>query len=417
MPVACNDQRLLVYYEFFSRKLSASRLPIDSKPRAILPSFAYVIEQTTYSTSGISRGKNTSPCVGHGLFTCYMGPYSCRGMQKDIYVGPTPQLMESSEGQVKSDSFETPNLTEKMQVDSHRHILESADAEDDEISKRTGHGNKGRVPWNKGRKHSEETRERIRQRTKEALKDPSNQTKVKIRASLTKLWGKRLKWRRSREKFLQSWAESIAIAAKIGGNDEQELDWDSYDKLKQEIALLQIHRAAEKAKAKEIARTRAERAAQAKAEKMARRAQKRREREENSKVRGESIRKRNKKSQEEKERLAEFQEVKLKERLMKIQKKKSAINQVSNPHQRPWENFDLEFVKREQLRKEVSLADRFVLLRIEERNNCLTSFDMSSSSVHARETWTKAERDYHSFPVPCSSWFSSKHSLISPVSH
>ncbi|KAL0282619.1 UNVERIFIED_CONTAM: hypothetical protein Sangu_2481500 [Sesamum angustifolium] len=280
MPVACNDQRLLVYYEFFSRKLSASRLPIDSKPRAILPSFAYVIEQTTYSTSGISRGKNTSPCVGHGIFTCYMGPYSCRGMQKDIYVGPTPQLMESSKGQVKSDSFETPNLTEKMQVDSHRHILESADAENDEISKRTGHGNKGRVPWNKGRKHSEETRERIRQRTKDALKDPkvrkkmseaprtlSNQTKVKIRASLTKLWGKRLKWRRSREKFLQSWAESIAIAAKIGGNDEQELDWDSYDKLKQEIALLQIHRAAEKAKAKEIARTRAERAAQAKAEK------------------------------------------------------------------------------------------------------------------------------------------------------
>ncbi|KAK4387122.1 hypothetical protein Sango_2582800 [Sesamum angolense] len=312
----------------FTGKLSASRLSIDSNPRTILPSFAYVIEQTTYSTSAISRGKNTSPCVGHGLFTCYMGPYSCRGMQKDIYVGQTPQLMESSEGQVKSDSFETPNLTEKMQVDSHRHILESADAEDDEISKRTGHGNKGRVPWNKGRKHSEETRERIRQRTKEALKDP------KVRKKMSEA-PRTLRW-----------------------NDEQELDWNSYDKLKQEIALLQIHRAAEKAKAKEIARTRAERAAQAKAEKMARLAQKRREREENSKVRGESIRKRNKKSQEEKERLAEFQEVKLKERLMKIQKKKSAINQVSNPHQRPWENFDLEFVKREQLRKEVSLAEQ-----------------------------------------------------------
>lgn len=192
----------------------------------------------------------------------------------------------------------------------------------------------------------------------EAPRTLSDQTKIKIRASLTRLWGKRLKWKRSREKFLQSWAESIAIAAKIGGNDEQELDWDSYDKLKQEIALLQIHRAAEKAKAKEMARTRAARAAEAKAEKMARLAQKRREREENSKVRGVSIRKRNKKSKEEKERLAEFQEVKLKERLLKIQKKKSAINQVSNPHQRPWENFDLEFVKREQLRKGVSLAEQ-----------------------------------------------------------
>ncbi|KAK4420406.1 hypothetical protein Salat_1990900 [Sesamum alatum] len=352
-------------------KLSASRLPINSTPRTILPSFAYVIEPTTNSTSGVPRVKNISPCVSHGRFTCYLGSYSCRGTHKDIYVGQTPQAVESSKGQVKSDSFETPKLTEKIQVDSHRHIPESADAEDDEISKRTGHGNKGRVPWNKGRKHSEETRKRIRQRTKEALKDPkvrkkmseaprtlSNQTKVKIRASLTKLWGKRLKWKRSREKFLQSWAESIAIAAKIGGNDEQELDWDSYDKLKQEIAFLQIQRAAEKAKAKEMARTRAERAAQARAEKMERLAQKRREREENSKVRGESIRKRNKKSKEEKEKLAEFEELKLKERLMKIQKKKSAINQVSNPHQRPWENFDLEFVKREQLRKEVSLAEQ-----------------------------------------------------------
>lgn len=117
---------------------------------------------------------------------------------------------------------------------------------------------------------------------------------------------------------MQSWAESIAIAAKIGGNDEQELDWDSYDKLKQEIALLQIHQAAEEAKAKEMARTRAERSAQAKVEKMARLAQKRRVQEENSKVTGESVRKRNKKSKEEKEKLAEFQEVKLKERLMKV---------------------------------------------------------------------------------------------------
>ncbi|CAL1386325.1 unnamed protein product [Linum trigynum] len=34
------------------------------------------------------------------------------------------------------------------------------------------HGNKGKVPWNKGRKHSAETRELIRRRTIEALRDP-----------------------------------------------------------------------------------------------------------------------------------------------------------------------------------------------------------------------------------------------------
>lgn len=141
---------------------------------------------------------------------------------------------------------------------------------------------------------------------------------MRIKASLTKLWGERLKWKRSREKFIQSWAESIALAAKIGGSDQQELEWDSYDKLKKEIAFQQINRKAEIAKAKEMARIRAERAAQVKAEKMARLAQKRREREEKAKVRGELAKKRNKRSKEDIEKLAEFQEEKLKERLMKV---------------------------------------------------------------------------------------------------
>lgn len=38
--------------------------------------------------------------------------------------------------------------------------------------RKIGLANKGKVPWNKGRKHSEETREIISQRTKEALRNP-----------------------------------------------------------------------------------------------------------------------------------------------------------------------------------------------------------------------------------------------------
>ncbi|KAL3636907.1 hypothetical protein CASFOL_019206 [Castilleja foliolosa] len=127
----------------------------------------------------------------------------------------------------------------------------------------------------------------VRKKMSEAPRTLSNQTKAKIRASLTSLWGTRLKWKRSREKFLQLWAGSIATAAKKGGIDEQELDWDSYDKLKQEIALLQTEWTAEKAK---------------------------------------------------------------------IHKKKSAVNQVSSQHQRPWEKLDLEFAN--GLRQENSLADQ-----------------------------------------------------------
>lgn len=188
----------------------------------------------------------------------------------------------------------------------------------------------------------------------EAPRVLSDQTKIKIRASLTKLWGRRLKFKRSREKLLQSWGDCIALAAKLGGPDQQELEWDSYEKFKQEVAVQK----AEKKKMKELARKRKERAAQVKAEKMARFAQQRREREENAKVRGEPIKKRNKRSKEEKEKLAESQEEKLKERLMKIHRKKSRISRVGDQHGRSWEKFDLELAKGKHLQKEMSLADQ-----------------------------------------------------------
>lgn len=41
-----------------------------------------------------------------------------------------------------------------------------------ERRRKIGEANKGKVPWNVGRKHSEETRKRIKQRTIEALRDP-----------------------------------------------------------------------------------------------------------------------------------------------------------------------------------------------------------------------------------------------------
>lgn len=112
---------------------------------------------------------------------------------------------------------------------------------------------------------------------------------------------------------MKLWGESIALAAKMGGSDQEELEWDSYEKLKQEIALQN----AERAKMKELARIRKERATQERAKKMAMLAQKRREREENAKVKGEP-KKRIKRSKEEKEKLVESQEEKLKERLMKV---------------------------------------------------------------------------------------------------
>nr|GMD90231.1 golgin subfamily A member 6-like protein 22 [Ipomoea batatas] len=256
--------------------------------------------------------------------------------------------------------------------------LPDDDCKDDEElqrRKKVGHGNKGKVPWNKGITHSAETREKISLRTREALSDPkirkkmsecprslSKQTKMRIGTSQRKLWGERLKWIRSREKFLQSWAESIADAAKKGGADQGELEWDSYEKIKREIYLQQIQRAAEKAKAKEQARLRAERAAQAKIEKMARLAQRKKEREERAKLR-EEIKRRRRRAKQEREELAIARESKLKARLMKIQKKKSITSHVSHQHERAWEKLDIEFMQRENIKKEVSLEDQLLLAK------------------------------------------------------
>lgn len=69
----------------------------------------------------------------------------------------------------------------------------------------------------------------------------SDESKARISYSLTRVWGKKLKWKRSRENFLSSWADSIAEAAKRGGSGQRELQWDSYGKIKEEIAIEQRH--------------------------------------------------------------------------------------------------------------------------------------------------------------------------------
>ncbi|GKC10804.1 stress response protein NST1 [Tanacetum coccineum] len=199
-----------------------------------------------------------------------------------------------------------------------------SDKDKNEIERRQkiGLANKGKVPWNKGKKHTAETRELIRQRTKEALRDPkvrkkmsecprtlSDQTKEKIRITITRQWRERQKRKRLSERFISKWAESIATAAKKGGHGQQELDWDSYEKMEREIALQKLQRSADVAKAKEMAQMRAERRRKAKADKVKRTLKKRVE-----KVKGLVT----KKSKEEKEELGATKDMKLRERLTKV---------------------------------------------------------------------------------------------------
>jgi hypothetical protein len=87
-----------------------------------------------------------------------------------------------------------------------------------------------------------------------------------------------LKWKRSREKLFLSWVESIAEAAKTGGSEQQELNWNSYENIREELHLQQLQQAAEKKKARELAKMRAkEAAARVKEQKKARLAYERKE--------------------------------------------------------------------------------------------------------------------------------------------
>ncbi|XP_072991852.1 uncharacterized protein [Typha latifolia] len=113
---------------------------------------------------------------------------------------------------------------------------------------RISKANKGNVPWNKGRKHSLETLRRIRERTRIAMQDPkvkmklvnlghaqSEETRIKIAE------GVREGWQRRREKLMVQegcffvWQNIIAEASRKGYAGEDELQWNSYKVLDEQL--------------------------------------------------------------------------------------------------------------------------------------------------------------------------------------
>ncbi|KAG8388450.1 hypothetical protein BUALT_Bualt02G0127100 [Buddleja alternifolia] len=119
---------------------------------------------------------------------------------------------------------------------------------------RISKANKGNTPWNKGRKHSPETLQRIKERTRLAMQDPkvkmklvnlghaqSEDTRVKIGV------GVRLGWARRREKLMvqetchYEWQNLIAVAAREGLSGEEELQWDSYKILTKQLDKEWLH--------------------------------------------------------------------------------------------------------------------------------------------------------------------------------
>eukprot|EP00250_Pteridium_aquilinum_P013271 c21243_g1_i1 orf=117-1613(+) len=104
--------------------------------------------------------------------------------------------------------------------------------------------NKGKTPWNKGKHHSPETIARLRERNKIVMQDPKIREKLRqcshpqsqeTREKLRIFMKARMQFERRQLTIVQEWKDSIAGMARVGFLGDEELEWNSYIVLKQEL--------------------------------------------------------------------------------------------------------------------------------------------------------------------------------------
>ncbi|CAJ2631227.1 unnamed protein product [Trifolium pratense] len=113
---------------------------------------------------------------------------------------------------------------------------------------RISKANKGNIPWNKGRKHTPETLQKIKERTRLAMQNPkvkmkltnlghaqTTETKLKIGARVRKLWENRRGMKMVQETCFFEWQNLIAEASRQGLVGQEELQWNSYETLDEQL--------------------------------------------------------------------------------------------------------------------------------------------------------------------------------------
>lgn len=123
------------------------------------------------TTSSLPKGHH------EGTFELVINELPSRVHRSQFSIQSSPEKSESEKILDADDEHQEGNLEIDIcnRIDDASGSAESTSAIcDREMQRRRkiGVANKGRVPWNKGRTHSKETRERISKRTVEALNDP-----------------------------------------------------------------------------------------------------------------------------------------------------------------------------------------------------------------------------------------------------
>ncbi|KAJ7524426.1 hypothetical protein O6H91_17G004400 [Diphasiastrum complanatum] len=162
--------------------------------------------------------------------------------EKAVFLGNCSNLLALEEGELHEvEEGASPACPEDDLESSDSIITNKEKLRRERISRK----NNGKVPWNKGKKHSPETIELIRQRTSQAMLQPAVREKLirnaskpmgeaikeNIKRSLLNLYAARRKIKFYQLACLQDWKNQISEAARVGGAAEEELQWNSYSGL------------------------------------------------------------------------------------------------------------------------------------------------------------------------------------------
>ncbi|XBJ08691.1 hypothetical protein VPH35_013933 [Triticum aestivum] len=184
------------------------------------------------------------PCASHAhrRVICF-GPPRCRAGAVRVLAEVDPALALDRGAKALEIQFPTEEDGVGNEEDG-----EAVDEREMMRRMRISQANKGNTPWNKGRKHSPETLQRIRERTRLAMQNPkvkkklmnlghaqSEETKIKISLGVRRGWSLRLQKLMVQDGCFVEWREMIADAARKGFAGGVAFQWNSHKILTEQL--------------------------------------------------------------------------------------------------------------------------------------------------------------------------------------